>query len=158
MYLHLCKNIGGKFMNLKDIKVEELELMSYTDLTYLILKEEKKPMNTPTIFKKICDLLEYSDEEYASKIGDYYTSLTIDKRFVLLDNNEWDVRDHHSINVMVDEEEMEDIEEIEEAEEEEETEEENEDYSDDIVDNLDGDDVEEDIEDLAILDEDELEE
>ena len=34
-------------MKLKDIPVEELELMSYTDMTYMILKENKKPLNTP---------------------------------------------------------------------------------------------------------------
>ena len=41
-------------MKLKDKSPEELELLSYTDLTYMILKEEKKTMNTPTIFRKIC--------------------------------------------------------------------------------------------------------
>ena len=92
-------------MKLKQMSKEELELLSYTDLTYMIIKENKKSMNTPTIFKKICDLLGYSDEEYSAKIGDYYTSLTIDKRFVLLDNAEWDLRDHHSIEIVIDDEE-----------------------------------------------------
>lgn len=55
-------------MKLKNMPKEELEIMSYTDLTELLLKENKKPMNTPTIFRKICDLLGYSDDEYASKI------------------------------------------------------------------------------------------
>ena len=84
-------------MKLKDMKLEELELMSYTDITYMILKENKKTMNTPTIFKEICNLLDYSEDEYVAKIGDYYTSLTMDKRFILLDNNEWDIRDNHSV-------------------------------------------------------------
>ena len=105
-------------MKLKNMPKEELELMSYTDLTEKLLKENKKTMNTPTIFRKICDLLGYSDDEYTSKIGDYYTSLTIDKRFVLLDNNECDLRDHHSINLSLedddDEDEILDEEEIEE--------------------------------------------
>lgn len=112
-------------MKLKKMPKEELELMSYTDLTEMLLKENKKPMNTPTVFHKICDLLGFSEDEYASKIGDYYTSLTIDKRFVLLDNNEWDLRDHHSIDLSLeedDEEEDEMMEEevVEEPEEEEE--------------------------------------
>ena len=59
-------------MGLKDMKLEDLELMSYTDLTYKILKEENKPLNTPTIFHHICDLLGYSNEEFEDKIGDYY--------------------------------------------------------------------------------------
>ncbi len=113
-------------MKLKNMPKEELELMSYTDLTEMLLKENKKPMNTPTVFRKICDLLGYSDDEYASKIGDYYTSLTIDKRFVLLDNNEWDLRDHHSIDLSLEEDDEEDEEMMEEeAVEEPEEEEEN---------------------------------
>lgn len=92
-------------MKLNEMTKEDIELMSYTDLTYMILKENKKPMLTPTIFKTICDMLEYSDEEYASKIGDYYTSLSLDKRFVMLDSGEWDVRDNHSISIELDEDE-----------------------------------------------------
>lgn len=90
-------------MKLNEMTKEDIELMSYTDLTYMILKENKKPMLTPTIFKTICDMLGYSDEEYTSKIGDYYTSLSLDKRFVMLDSGEWDVRDNHSINIELDE-------------------------------------------------------
>lgn len=101
-------------MKLKKMPKEELELMSYTDLTEMLLKENKKPMNTPTVFHKICDLLGFSEDEYASKIGDYYTSLTIDKRFVLLDNNEWDLRDHHSIDLSLEDDEEEDEEMMEE--------------------------------------------
>lgn len=145
-------------MKLKDMPKAELEILSYTDLTYMLLKENKKPMNTPSIFKEICALLGYTDEEYASKIGDYYTSLTIDKRFVLLDNAEWDIRDHHSIElVMDDEEEEEGIE--EESEEEEEIEEETEEEDiDAIIEDDDLEDNDDDLEDLSLVDEEEVEE
>ena len=141
-------------MNLKKMLPEELELMSYNDLTLEILKENNKPLNTPTIFKRICELLDYSDDDYANKIGDYYTALTTDKRFILLDTNEWDIRDNHSVDLMVDEEEPE--EEIvldEEAEED--------DYSDgDEVDSIDeviDEELDDDAIDLSIVEEDELE-
>lgn len=139
-------------MSLKNMPVEELELLSYTDMTYLLIKENKKPMNIPTIFRKICDLLGYNDDEYSAKIGDYYTSLTIDKRFVLLDSNEWDIRDNHSIDVSVEDE---DDEEDEDETTEEEQPEDEEDNIDEVVD----DDLDEDdeLEDLAIIDEEELE-
>lgn len=145
-------------MSLKDMTKEELEVLSYTDLTYMLLKENKKTMNTPTLFKLICDLLGYSDEEYAAKIGDYYTSLTIDKRFVLLDNAEWDIRDNHKIELVVDddEEEMDETEESEEENEEEMNETEEEEDIDSMDDDLD--DVEDDLEDLAIIDDEENEE
>lgn len=145
-------------MSLKDMTKEELEVLSYTDLTYMLLKENKKTMNTPTLFRLICDLLEYSDEEYAAKIGDYYTSLTIDKRFVLLDNAEWDIRDNHKIELVVDddEEEMDETDESEEENEEEMDETEEEEDIDSMDDDLD--DVDDDLEDLAIIDDEENEE
>lgn len=141
-------------MKLSELTPEELELMSYTDVTYKLLKENKKTMSTPAIFKEICKLLDYSDDQYADKIGDYYTSLTLDKRFVLLDNNEWDIRDNHSIKIELDDDDDDELDiEIEPEEEEEviETEE----LFDDDAEIIDDDD---DMDDLAIVDEDELEE
>ena len=147
-------------MNLKNMKKEELELLSYTDLTEMILKESKKSMNTPKIFKKICELLELSDEEYQNKIGDYYTSLTTDKRFVHLENADWDLRDRHKVEIIdyddEDEDEEIDTEEDEEnLESEENNEEEN--IDEDVLDDesLDDDD---DLEDLSIIDDEELDE
>ena len=149
-------------MKLKNMKLEELELLSYSDLTYRILKEEKKTMNTPTIFHKICDLLGYSEEDFSDKIGDYYTSLNNDKRFVMLDSGEWDVRDNHAIELSLDEEDDEELvsdgeeeseDEVDEIEEE--MEEEN---IDSALDDDDLDDDDDDLDDLAVLDEDELDE
>ena len=139
-------------MKIKDMAIEELELMSFTDITYMILKEKKKTMNTADLFKEISKLLDLSESDFASKIGDYYTSLNIDKRFVLLENNEWDIRDNHSVEIVMDDDDEE--EEVEEVEEE--TEEEEEENIDDLVDD---DDLEDnDLEDLSIIDDDEEEE
>ncbi len=144
-------------MKLDGMPKEELELYSYIDLTRMILEEEGSPLNTPTIFKKICSLLEMSDSEYADKIGDYYTSLTTDKDFVLLDDGNWDLRDHHPVTVILDDEEIED--ELEETLEEEELEEE---IIEDDLDDIDEGDIEdldddEDEEELTIISEEELE-
>jgi DNA-directed RNA polymerase delta subunit len=43
-------------MKIDKMKKTELEQLSYTDLTELILKENKKSMNTADIFKRICKL------------------------------------------------------------------------------------------------------
>lgn len=140
---------------LKDMSREEIELMSYTDLTYAILKEMKKPMTTPLIFKQICNLLEQSDEYFTDAIGDYYTSLVIDKRFVLLDSKEWDLRDNHSVPITLDEDE-EELEETEDESEEDEIEEDvlEEEVFEDEVDDLDEDD---DLDGLNIVPDEELE-
>jgi DNA-directed RNA polymerase delta subunit len=145
-------------MELANLTLDELELMSYSDITYLLLKENKQSMDTPSLFRRICELLDYSESTYSDKIGDFYTSLTTDKRFIQLPNNEWDLRDNHSIDIVLDDEEDEDIdaEELEEEEMEEETEEEDTDtLYDDESDITDDDD---DIDDLSIIDEDSLEE
>lgn len=143
---------------IKNILKEELEIMSYTDLTYHILKEEKKTMKTPEIFKAICQLLDYSDEYFVDNVGDYYTSLVLDKRFVLLENNEWDIRDNHSISLVLD-----DVEDEEETEDEETDEEEEfptddlEEILEDEVDDLDDLDEEDELEGLNIIPDEELE-
>ncbi len=148
-------------MKLSKMSKEELELYSYIDLTKMILEEEGKALNTPTIFRKICDLLELSDEEYTDKIGDYYTSLTTDKDVVLLADGNWDLRDHHPVSTILEEDdevyEEDDLEDIEEASEK--MEEIVSDSDDDIGEDVDLDDLDDDDDDdLTIIDEEELDE
>ena len=140
------------------MKKEELELYSYTDLAKMIIKEQGEPLNTPAIFKKICDLLEMNDDEYTNKIGDFYTSMTTDKSFVLLDDGSWDLSDYHPTKLDLDDEDVEeDYEEIDED---------NEPIEDDLGDgdtddsmaDIDDDEDEEDEDELTILTEEELEE
>lgn len=144
-------------MSLKEMSQDELELLTYTDLAEMILLENKKSMNTPGIFKEICNLLGLSDSDYTSKIGDFYTSLTTDKRFLLLEGAEWDLKDRHVIDIVVeddddDESEIEDEE--EEIEEDETSEEEDVEENYDDEDTLDDDD--DDLDDLVVMTEEEL--
>ena len=151
-------------MKLNKMPKDELESYSYIELAKMILKEEKKSLNTPDIFKKICKLLDLSSEEYENKISDFYTNLTTDKSFVFLKDGTWDLRDHHSTQITLEETEDEDDEDSLETEEEIEEEmtdmapEEYHDMDDDSeIDDTDldeVDDLEED--DLTIVDEDEL--
>lgn len=137
-------------MELKNLTQDELEIMSNADIAYYIIKE-KSSMTTANLFKKICELLELDDDNFANGIGDFYTSLTTDKRFVLLESNEWDLRDNHSVKIVMEDEDEEDEEETENVEEEIEEELE-EDIDDEIIDDdLDTDD---DLGDLSIVDED----
>jgi len=136
-------------MKLNKMAKEDLELLSYMDLAKMIIKEERKPLNTPTIFKKICELLELSDAEYENKIGDFYTSLTTDKRFIFLDDGTWDLKDNHKVKIILDEEE-----DVEEESEEPEIIEPEIDYET-IEEGVDEDDedVEDEIAELSIIDE-----
>lgn len=146
-------------MALKNMKKEELELLSYKDITNLILEESKRTVSTANLFKKIIKLLELPEKTFEAKIGDYYTSLATDKRFILLENGNWDLRKRYTSDKVVkydgedDDEEDDEIEEDEDTSFEEDIEEDN--YSDDD-DNY-TDDTDDDLKDLVVMDEDELE-
>ncbi len=143
-------------MSIKNMTKEDLELLSNKDITNLLL-EEKGKQTTPDLFKKIIQLLELPESTFDQKIGDYYTSLTTDKRFILLEDGTWDLRSRHSSDKLakIEDEEDEDLEEIEEEEEQEEM---VEDFDSIESDEDDIDDSDEDLKDLVVLDEDEIEE
>lgn len=88
-------------MKVNKLKKEELEVMSYNDIANLLLNEESK-QNTAVLFKKIVDLLELSTSTYESKIGDFYTAMSNDKRFIMLDDGTWDLRKNHKSSVSLD--------------------------------------------------------
>lgn len=135
---------------------EELELLSNKDITNLILEENKKSLNTAALFKKIIELLDLPAKTFETKIADYYTALSTDKRFILLEDGTWDLRSRHTSDKVVkvtDEDDDEDMEEIKEendsdADEDSYDDGDDEDYSDDTNDEL---------KDLVVIDEDELE-
>ena len=145
---------------MKEIKKEDVENLSYKDITFLLLENNKKGMNTLDLFAKIVSLLELPASTIENKIGDYYTSLATDKRFILVDGL-WDLRKRHtSDKVIVDSIEDEDafLDEIKEDSEIVEDEYGDE-YTDDVDVSDDFDDTdEEDLSDLVVLDEDDLSE
>lgn len=145
-------------MNVRQMPLEDLELLSYTDIAYELLKLDKKSRKTNDLFKEVCNLLQISEDNMLDMIGDFYTTLTTDKRFILLDTAEWDLRDAHSVKTIIDDEEDEEADDEEEETEEEPEETEDEAVTDNIEDFDDQDDDMDDLEDLAIVSEEEMDE
>lgn len=144
-------------MSIDKLKKEDLELLSYKDITNMLL-EEKGAMNTADLFKKITTLLELPSSAFEKKIGDYYTTLTTDKRFLLLEDGKWDLRNRHTSDKVIiptdqDEEDEEEELEVKEEQEEDITD----DYDSTVSDDDDFDDGDDDLKDLVVLDEEELE-
>lgn len=140
-------------MNVRQMPLEDLELLSYTDIAYEILKLDKKSKTTPILFGEVCKLLEISEDNMMDMIGDFYTTLTTDKRFLLLDNAEWDLKESHVVKPIVDEDE----EEEDSSEEEEEVAAEMEDDAV-VTDDEDYDDADDTLDDLVIITEEEMDE
>lgn len=148
-------------MKLNKMSKNELELLSYTEIAKLYLEENKNTMTTADLFKKVCELLELSEAEYVNNIADFFQSLSTSKKFILLDNGEWDLKSNHAVKVSIDEiydDTNSETEESENTEEDEDTEEENDidliDNNDSYLDNEDDDDLA----DLTILSDEEIEE
>ncbi len=145
-------------MSLKKMSKDELELMSNKDITYLLLEESAKPINTLNLFKKIAKLLELPESAIDSKIADYYTALATDKRFIMLEDGSWDLRSRHTSDKVIKITDEDDEDDIEENEEEEENEDDiEEDNYDDTEDEDYDEDTNEELKDLVVIDEDELE-
>ena len=149
-------------MKFDKLTKEDAELLSYKDLTCLIL-ENKGKKNTLDLLTLIVNKLGLSSNNLDNKIADYYTMLNNDKKFVLLDDGNWDLSEKYTSDLKkknIDEEEEFDEEELKEDEEIEEAEDEidsktnyddayqDEDFDDDAIDELDG---------LVVVDEDEME-
>lgn len=143
---------------LNELSKEELELLSYTKIAEMYLKENKKTMNTADLFKEVCKLLGLDDSEYQERIADFFESLTTSKDFILLSDGNWDLRANHSVKIDMDDiygdsDAEVDIDE-EDTDDNELSEEDN--YEDDYNENAEADIIDDDYSDLTIVDEDEL--
>ena len=141
---------------MKDLKKEDIENLSYKDITYLILEKEKCGINTLDLFTKIVNLLELPSNTIDASIADYYTSLTTDKRFLMVDGV-WDLRSRHTsdkVLMLPDEEEEEEDDENLETEE---VDDEEPNFDEEMIDDENTYDDEDDgLSDLVVLDEDEM--
>jgi len=137
---------------LNEIPKDELELMSYDDIAYLILEETNTKMKINDLFQKICDALELSEDDFVNQIADFFEILTTNQKFIMLSDGYWDLRTRHSEKIVIEDEE----EEYEEVPEEENNIEEttNEDTYYDESD-MDDDTNDDDLKDLVVIDEDE---
>ena len=132
-------------MKFKTVTKEELELMPFDDIAYVILKEKGKKMKINEIFKIICDTLELGDAAFENQIADFFTLLATEKRFIQLEKGYWDLRENHTAEIRIKdiEEELNEEEIMEEDYEQEEDEE----YSE--TKDIDDDDTDDDLKDLV---------
>ena len=150
---------GCNIMELKKLSMEDLEQMTYGEITELILTEKNTKMKIVDIFKKICKLLNMSDSEFESKIADFFELVSTDKKFIILDKGYCDLRRKHTPKVVIEDEDTDEVE-LELDEEEINNEEEQDENNDDDIyydNSADDDDVDPDdeLDDFLIVDDEE---
>ncbi len=146
-------------MKLSEIPKEELELMGYDDIAYLVLQESGKKMKLIDIFKKINKVLELPDSSVENHLVDFFEVMSTNKKFVMLKNGFWDLQSRHKADFVIEDSDDELESEIEDTEDEV-VEEENPDDEDIFYDQEDetDDTDEDDLADLVVIDSNEEDE
>ena len=137
-------------MKFKTVTKEELELMPFDDIAYVILKEKGKKMKINEIFKIICDTLELGDKAFENQIADFFTLLATEKRFIQLEKGYWDLRENHTAEIRIKDIE-EELNEEELIDEDYESDNEEDEYSE--TKDLEDDESDDDLKDLVLVDE-----
>ncbi len=137
------------------LTAEQLESMSYADVAKFVLENSSKPVSLQDLFKEVIRLMGLPESDFDAHIFDFFTLLSNDKNFIMLEKGMWDltVRHQNKISIIKDTE-ADDEEEIEESDDEEIEEDDSEVNYDDS--SLDDDDAEDDFKDLVIINDDEL--
>jgi len=69
---------------------------SMLDVAYELMSKSKKTATFTDLYDQIAKILVMNDDEKKSHIGEFYTELTLDGRFVALTDNSWDLRARHT--------------------------------------------------------------
>ena len=69
---------------------------SMCNVAYEILKEVNEKVAFNALWGAVCDRLGIQDEDRNNLISVFYTQLTLDGRFMFLDENYWDLRVNHT--------------------------------------------------------------
>lgn len=88
---------------------EEKETLSYDDVAYLIIKEEKKQIKIQELFKKVIEAMDLDENVFENNIGEFFELIITDKRFTMLDDGYVDLKINHSTKMIVEEDEEEEI-------------------------------------------------
>lgn len=90
------------------------------EASLVVLEEAGKDLTFQELFQKVIKHLELDESTATKRIAKMYSDLTLDKRFISLPDNKWDLRKRHRLeDVLIDTSDIiEDEEELEEFDEE----------------------------------------
>ena len=88
------------------------------EASLIVLEEAGKELNFQDLFQKVIKKLDMDEATATRRIARMYSDLTLDKRFISLPENTWDLRKRHKISdiIVITEEEEDEIDEYEEEE------------------------------------------
>ena len=69
---------------------------SMVEVGYELLEKKQGPQKFNKFWGEVSEVLGLDEVESESYISDFYTNLSLDERFVLLEDNTWDLRERQS--------------------------------------------------------------
>jgi DNA-directed RNA polymerase subunit delta len=69
---------------------------SMLDVAFELMSKTKKEVTFSDLYNQVAKTLDMSDDEKKSHIGEFFTEMTLDGRFVALTDNGWDLRARHT--------------------------------------------------------------
>ena len=89
--------------------------LSMIDVAYQVLSEKKKSLKFSDLWHFVCVRVSIDKKEEKEKMSQFFTNLSLDNRFALI-NNTWDIRSRHKLEDVIIDTSPIDIEEDEEEE------------------------------------------
>lgn len=68
---------------------------SMIDVAYELMLKKKKAIDFQKLWKEVSEVKGYTQEEVDEKQSLFYTSITLDGRFITTGENKWDLRSRH---------------------------------------------------------------
>lgn len=69
-----------------------------TDIAYNVVSRRKKGVPFIQIWQEIIKIKGLDESAQQKKIAEFYTELMLDKRFISLADNKWDLRSRHTFD------------------------------------------------------------
>lgn len=71
---------------------------SNLDVAFELVLKKKNPIAFLKLWEEVSQIQGYSEEESKLKAGKFYTSLSLDGRFITLGDNTWDLRERYTFD------------------------------------------------------------
>lgn len=75
------------------------EEMSMLEVAEQLIQRKIKPQKFDKIAKEVCEIMGISDEEFESRVAQFYTDLTLSGRFVTVGEDKWDLKSRQKYEV-----------------------------------------------------------
>lgn len=75
------------------------EEMSMLEVAELLIQRKIKPQKFEKIAKEVCEIMGLTDEEFQSKLAQFYSDLTLSGKFVTVGEDKWDLKSRQKYEV-----------------------------------------------------------